>query len=200
MENLGLLALIAFMMSLLPPLTHCFNITQLENETVLNTYIPSTSPEAHTPLETYTPAKTRTPTEIQLDSALLHDTYASTFRLRDGSTLSSVDSEALNAMRGSVQRLLAVGHRENVSFLNHTRSLPDDRLLGILLLAVAGNFTVDQSPSAVPQKCGIVVDSASGALMLRDNAAAQSVILEVLLIVSIVCLVRAWGAGKVQNK
>jgi hypothetical protein len=32
--------------------------------------------------------------------------------------------------------------------------------------------------------------------VLRDNAAAQSVILEVLLIVSIVCLVRAWGGVK----
>ena len=135
--------------------------------------------------------------DVELDRALLHSTYSSTFRLRDGSTLSSVDSEALNAMRGSVQRLLAVGG--NTSFLGHARTLPDDRLLAILLLAVAGNFTVDQSPSAIPQKCGIVVDSGSGALMLRDNAAAQSVILEVLLIVSIVCLVRAWG-GKPQNK
>jgi hypothetical protein len=99
-------------------------------------------------------------------------------------------------MRGSVQRLLAVGSGGGSSlpnFLNHTRALPDDRLLSILLLAVAGNFTVDQSPSALPQRCGIVVDPGSGALVLRDNAAAQSVILEVLLIVSIVCLVRAWG-------
>ncbi len=137
--------------------------------------------------------------DVELDRALLHSTYASTFRLRDGSTLSSVDSEALNAMRGSVQRLLAVGG--NASFLGHARTLPDDRLLAILLLAVAGNFTVDQSPSAILQKCCIVVDSGSGALMLWDNAAAQSVILEVLLIVSIVCLVRAWsGRGGAQVK
>jgi hypothetical protein len=100
-----------------------------------------------------------------------------------------VDAKALNAMRGSVQRLLAAGSGD---LLNLTRTLPDDRLLGILLLAVAGNFTVAQS-SALPQRCGIVVDPGSGALVLRDNAAAQSVILEVLLIVSIVCLVRAWG-------
>jgi len=126
---------------------------------------------------------------VALDSTLLHDTYANTFRLRDGSALVSVDSKALNAMRGSVQRLLAVG---SADLLNHTRALPDDRLLSILLLAVAGNFTVSQS-SALPQRCGIVVDPGSGALVLRDNAAAQSVILEVLLIVSIVCLVRAWG-------
>jgi hypothetical protein len=98
-------------------------------------------------------------------------------------------------MKGSVERLLAVGSGGG-GLLNFTRTLPDDRLLSILLLAVAGNFTVDQSPYALPQRCGIVVDPGSGALVLRDNAAAQSVILEVLLIVSIVCLVRAWGAQK----
>ena len=134
---------------------------------------------------------------------LLHDAYATTFRLRDGSALASVDTAALEAMRGSVERLLAVRWVGNNldnnledglnHLLNHTRALPDDRLLSILLLAVAGNFTVDQSPSAIPQRCGIVVDPGSGALVLRDNAAAQSVILEVLLIVSIVCLVRAWS-------
>ena len=128
-----------------------------------------------------------------VDPTLLHDTYTDTFRLRDGSTLASVDAAALTAMRGSVQRLLAVG--EGSDLLNPTRTLPDDRLLGILLLAVAGNFTVGQS-TALPQRCGIVVDPGSGALVLRDNAAAQSVILEVLLIVSIVCLVRAWGGSK----
>jgi len=140
----------------------------------------------HTP---YTHASNTETIETLVDSTLLHDTYTHTFRLRDGSALVSVDAKALNAMRGSVQRLLAAGSGD---LLNLTRTLPDDRLLGILLLAVAGNFTVAQS-SALPQRCGIVVDPGSGALVLRDNAAAQSVILEVLLIVSIVCLVRAWG-------
>jgi hypothetical protein len=134
---------------------------------------------------------------VALDPSLLHDAYTSTFRLRDGSSLLSVNSAALDAMRGSVQRLLAVG--KEVDWLTHTRSLPDDRLVRILLLAVAGNFTVDQSPSAIPQRCGIVVDPGSGALVLRDNAAAQSVILEVLLIVSIVCLVRAWGGANKET-
>jgi hypothetical protein len=45
----------------------------------------------------------------------------------------------------------------------------------------------------MPQRCGIVVDPSSGALVLQDSAATQSVILETLLIVSIVCLVKAWG-------
>ena len=132
---------------------------------------------------------------LSLDPILLHDVYTSTFRLRDGSTLTSVDSTTIDAMKGSVRRILAVeGGVTDV--LNLTRSLPDDRLLGLLLLAVAGNFTVDQSPSALPQKCGIVVDPGTGALMLRDNTVAQSVVLEVLLIVSIVCLLSAWGSIK----
>lgn len=134
-----------------------------------------------------------------LSPTLLHDVYTSTFRLRDGSTLSSVDSTAVDAMKGSVRRILSA-RDEDGDLLNLTRSLPDDRLLGLLLLAVAGNFTVDQSPSALPQRCGIVVDPGTGALMLRDNAVAQSVILEVLLIVSIVCLLRAWGTPKEMVK
>ena len=127
---------------------------------------------------------------LSLDPILLHDVYTSTFRLRDGSALTSVDSTTIDAMKGSVRRILAA---ESGDVLNLTRALPDDRLLGLLLLAVAGNFTVDQSPSALPQKCGIVVDPGTGALMLRDNTVAQSVILEVLLIVSIVCLLSAWA-------
>ena len=129
-----------------------------------------------------------------LDPILLHTVYTSIFRLRDGSALTSVDSTTIDAMRGSVRRILAADSGGDM--LNLTRSLPDDRLLGLLLLAVAGNFTVDQSPSALPQKCGIVVDPGTGALVLRDNTVAQSVILEVLLIVSIVCLLGAWGAHK----
>ena len=35
--------------------------------------------------------------------------------------------------------------------------------------------------------------------MLRENTVAQSVILEVLLIVSIVCLVRAWGGANKET-
>ena len=84
----------------------------------------------------------------------------------------------------------------DAEILGAARALPDAALLQVLLLAVAGNFTVDQSPSALQQQCGIVVDGGTGALVLRDNSATQSVILEVLLIVSIVCLLRAWGEKK----
>jgi hypothetical protein len=133
-------------------------------------------------------------THAYLEPTLFHSVYTRIFRLRDGSTLSSVDSTALDSMKGSVLRILGADNNNNsTDLLNLTRSLPDDRLLGLLLLAVAGDFTVDQSPSALPQRCGIVVDPGTGALVLRDNAVAQSVVLEVLLIVSIVCLLSAWA-------
>lgn len=162
-------------------------------------------------------AHIKTTDTAELDHALLHDVYTTIFRLRDGSTLASIDSTAVEAMRGSLRRIVGVSggvepggvgamesnnssDRDKRSLLHLTRGLPDDRLLGLLLLAVAGNFTVDQSPSALPQKCGIVVDPGTGALVLRDNAVAQSVILEVLLIVSIVCLLSAWGSSKEAGK
>ena len=130
-----------------------------------------------------------------VDPVLLRAVYLSTFHLQDGSTLASLDASALDSMRGSLQRLLAVGD-PGAELLGAARALPDAALLQVLLLAVAGNFTVDQSPSALQQQCGIVVDGGTGALVLRDNSATQSVILEVLLIVSIVCLLRAWGETK----
>ena len=123
------------------------------------------------------------------DTQLLYNAYTETFHLSDGSTLVSVESAAIDAMKGSLQRLLA----SDSDPVAAARALPDDRLLKLLLLAVAGNFTVDQSPSALQQQCGIVIDPGSGALLLRDGGATQSVVLEVLLIVSIVCLLRAWG-------
>ena len=129
-----------------------------------------------------------------LDPVLLRAVYTATFQLRDGSVLASVDVFALNAMRGNLQRLLGVGNASE-ELLPAARGLPDDRLLGILLLAVAGNFTVQQS-SALSQDCGIVINPGTGALMLNDSSSTQSVILEVLLIVSIVCLLRAWSDKK----
>lgn len=127
----------------------------------------------------------------EIDPQLLHSAYTDTFRLSDGSSLVSVESAATDAMQDSLRRLVACD--PPLDILNFTRALPDDRLLRLLLLAVAGNFTVDQSPSALQQQCGIVVDPGTGALILRDSRATQSVVLEVLLIVSIVCLLRAWG-------
>lgn len=96
----------------------------------------------------------------------------------------------MDAMQGSVQRLLAVG--ADADLLSVARGLPDEELLRVLFLAVVGDFTTDQSPSALPQKCALVVDPGSGGFVLKDAGTTQSVILEVLLIISIVCLLRAW--------
>lgn len=121
---------------------------------------------------------------------LFHQVYDDVFRLRDGSSLGSGWNRAMDAMQGSIQRLLAVGSGEEI--LAAARSLPDEDLLRVLFLAVVGNFTTDQSPSALPQKCALVVDPGSGSFVLKDASMTQSIILEVLLIVSIVCLLRAW--------
>ena len=133
----------------------------------------------------------------QLESTrvfLFSQVYSEVFRLRDGSRLGNGNSRVIDAMQSSVQRLLATGG--DTDLLNVARSLPDEELLRVLFLAVVGNFTTDQSPSALPQRCALVVDAASGNFILKDSGSQQSVILEVLLIVSIVCLVRAWGGGR----
>ena len=122
---------------------------------------------------------------------LLHTVYGEVFRLRDGSSLAGADTRALDTMLACVQRLLAVAPGQDI--LSTARSLPDSEMLRVLFLAVAGNFTVDQSPSALPQRCALVVDGQTGALILKDSKLTQSIILEVLLIVSIVCLMRSWA-------
>ena len=66
--------------------------------------------------------------------------------------LASVDAFALNSMRGNLERLLWVGIASE-ELLPAARVLQDDRLFGSLLLAVAGNFAVQQS-SALRQACG----------------------------------------------
>ena len=119
--------------------------------------------------------------------------YGSVFRLRDGSILANADTSAVNSMLDNSRRLLACRPGDDV--IGTARNASDAAILRILFLAVAGNFTVDQSPSALPQRCGLVTDPMTGALVLRDNSVTRSVILEVLVIVSIVCLLRVWGSG-----
>jgi hypothetical protein len=118
------------------------------------------------------------------------EVYSDVFTIRDGSQMGSGWLRAADSMQGSVQRLLAVG--SDSDFLNVTRMLPDEELLRLLFLAVVGNLTTYQGPSALPQRCSLVVDPVSGGFILKDVSTTQSVILEVLLIVSIVCLLRAW--------
>ena len=128
-----------------------------------------------------------------LSQYVFHQVYTDVFRMRDGSQLKGANGRALDAMQSSVQRLLAIGASGDI--LGAARGLPDEDLLRVLFLAVVGNFTTDQSPSALPQRCALVVDAGSGDFVLKDTSTTQSVILEVLLIVSIVCLLRAWGGS-----
>jgi len=122
---------------------------------------------------------------------LTRDVYTQVFRLNDGSHLANTDTAAVTSMVKNVQRLLDC--RPGDDILESARNASDSDILRLLYLAVAGNFTVDQSPSALPQRCALVIDPGTGSLMFRDSGTTRSVILEVLLIVSIVCLLRAWG-------
>ena len=124
---------------------------------------------------------------------LARDVYTQVFRLNDGSHLANTDTAAVSSMLNNVQRLLACRPGDNI--VENAKNASDSDILRLLFLAVAGNFTVDQSPSALPQRCALVIDPGTGSLMFRDSGATRSVILEVLLIVSIVCLLRAWGGA-----
>ena len=127
----------------------------------------------------------------------LLEIYNRLFTLQDGSKLGYPDTRALDTLRASVRRLLVfpVEGMNEVSvggLIEQCRSLPDTSLLQVLFLAVVGQFTLYQSPAALPQKCALVVDASSGELTLKDSHGTQSVILEVLIIVSILCLMKAW--------
>jgi hypothetical protein len=85
-----------------------------------------------------------------------------------------------------------VSRGAGTDLLSAARALPDEELLQVLFLAVVGNFTTDQSPSVLPQRCALLVSPVSGGFVLKDVGMTQSVILEALLLVSIACLLRAW--------
>ena len=121
--------------------------------------------------------------------------YSSTFKFTDGSELTQTSTVAVNAMIYNAKKLLAIS--SDKSIVNTTRELKDNDALKLVFLAVAGNFVVDHSESAsLPQRCTLVVDPGSGGLILKDSSSTKSVILEVLVIVSIVCLLRAWDGVK----
>ena len=93
-------------------------------------------------------------------AGLFLQVYGEIFTLRDGSVLADTDTRALDTMKTSVQRLLGVP--PGVRVLDAARVLPEDELLRVLFLAVAGNFTVaDRGGSGLPQRCALVVDAAA---------------------------------------
>jgi len=99
----------------------------------------------------------------------------------------------VSAMLRNAKRLLSLQEISDQQIPNATRALSDAEIFRLVFLAVAGNFVVDHAESAaLPQRCALVVNPGSGGLVLRDNLSTQSVVLEVLVIVSIICLLRAW--------
>jgi hypothetical protein len=124
---------------------------------------------------------------------LARDVYSQVFRLSDGSHLANTDTAAVNSMLDNIHRLLACRPEDDI--LKIMRNNSDSDVFRILFLSVAGSFAVEQSSSALPQRCALVVDPGTGSLTFRDSSATRSVILEVLVVVSIVCLLRAWGGS-----
>jgi hypothetical protein len=125
--------------------------------------------------------------------------YIDTFRLQDGSRLTEFSNVALNVMINNVKRLLSQPFNEDI--INATRQLNDEAILKILYLAVAGNFvTSNVEKSALPQRCTLYVNPGTGALVLSDNTSTQNIVLECLVIISILCLLRAWSDFKLQDK
>ena len=132
---------------------------------------------------------------VGLAQTLENQVYLSTFRLEDGSQLSEANTISVQVMLHNARRLLAVDSMRDV--VNATRSADDQTLLKILYLAVAGNFVVSRDrPGAFQQRCALVIDPGTSGLVLQDNSSTQYVILEVLVIVSILCLLRAWSGSE----
>ena len=141
-------------------------------------------------------------------SALPIQVYSSVFSLRDGSEISPLGLRAVDTMVLHVGRLLdfqavpSSGQGEEGggdSILEFARrNISDAHLWKILFLAVAGNSTVYQprAAQAVPQQCALVADPATGELAFFDSGNTRSVILEVLLIICLLCLLRAWSKMK----
>ena len=136
--------------------------------------------------------------------------YSSVFSMRDGSELSPLGIRAVDTMILHVARLLdaslidvsnlkasspapEISSESILAFAR--RNITDAHLWKILFLAVAGNSTVYQprAAQAVPQQCSLVADPSSGELAFYDSSSTRSVILEVLLIICLLCLLRAWS-------
>ena len=127
---------------------------------------------------------------------LSNQVFREVFKLKDGSQLTETNPISVILVTNSIARLLNTASTPS-SVLNATRASSDRELLKILYLAVAGNFVVERKEQDVlSRRCTIVVDPGTTALVVEDTSSTQYVILEVLIIVSIICLLRAWEASK----
>jgi len=95
----------------------------------------------------------------------------------------------------NVKRLLSYPNATDV--VGAARNQSDEKILKLLFLAVAGNFVINPlEKTALPQRCSLSVNPGTGMLILNDNTSTQNIVLECLVIISIVCLLRAWGDFK----
>lgn len=126
---------------------------------------------------------------------LSNQVFREVFKLKDGSQLTETNPISVNLMTNNVARLINTASISNI--LNATRALSDRDLLKILFLSVAGNFVVENKEQDIlNRRCTLVVDPGTSALVVEDTSSTQYVILEVLVIVSIICLLRAWEGFK----
>lgn len=134
-------------------------------------------------------------TNDALMTILSNQVFREVFKLKDGSQLTDTNPISVTLMTNNVARLINTASISNV--LNATRASSDRDLLKLLFLAVAGNFVVENKEQDVlNRRCTLVVDPGTSALVVEDTSSTQYVILEVLVIVSIICLLRAWEGFK----
>lgn len=127
---------------------------------------------------------------------LSNQVFREVFKLKDGSQLTETNPISVSLVTNNIARLLNTASTPS-NVLNATRASSDKDLLKILYLAVAGNFVVEsREQDVLSRRCTIVVDPGTTALVVEDTSSTQYVILEVLIIVSIICLLRAWEASK----
>ena len=139
-------------------------------------------------------ARIRTTNDASM-TILSNQVFREVFKLKDGSQLTDTNPISVTLMTNNVARLINTASISNV--LNATRASSDRDLLKMLFLAVAGNFVVENKEQDVlNRRCTLVVDPGTSALVVEDTSSTQYVILEVLVIVSIICLLRAWEGFK----
>ena len=117
--------------------------------------------------------------------------YSETFLMSDGSQLGNIEHYAVKAMNQNARRLLEIANNESI--VANIKNSTNEKILKIVYLAVAGNFVVYQGQSGgISQTCSLVINPSTGNLVPKDKSNTQNLIMEVMVIISIICLLRSW--------